>query len=84
MKGGGSACIDVSAARGAMRRARALWGVALTRSCVQRCSTRCLVPLGGSFSLLACGAGTDLGFDPFRISDWLDQDWAAKGELKST
>ncbi|KAK1865684.1 hypothetical protein I4F81_008211 [Pyropia yezoensis] len=24
-----------------------------------------------------------LGFDPFRISDWLDQDWAAKGELKN-
>lgn len=24
-----------------------------------------------------------LGFDPFRFSDWLDQDWAAKGELKN-
>lgn len=26
---------------------------------------------------------TDTGFDPFFISNWLDQEWAAKGELKS-
>lgn len=47
-----------------------------------------LHPVSGALSWLfrcgACDAGTDLGFDPFRFSDWLDQDWAAKGELKST
>jgi len=37
------------------------------------------------FTVMSSGLGwVDFGFDPLKLSSWLDQDWAAKGEVKST
>lgn len=48
-EGDGSTFLDISAARGPTRKTRSFWRVSLTRSCVMRCSTLCLVLCRGSF-----------------------------------
>jgi len=45
----------------------------------------CLFSMLFLFTVTSSGLGwVDFGFDPLKLSSWLDQDWAAKGELKST